>query len=243
MTDLHEVRLDHAGSELVGRLAAPPVGASRPRPVVLVFPSALGLGDHALECAQALADAGYLGLGIDMYGGGAASSYADAAATGAKFEAITRNPALLRARANAWLDKARTLPGADPDRIAAVGYCFGGLCVLELARNGADLKAVVSYHGILKTGQPAAPGGIKAHVVAYCGGQDPYAPQADIDGLRDELEAAGAHYQITTFGKVQHSFTDPRAVGLDRPGIAFDAMANRISWAGTLALLQHLFSS
>jgi len=193
MTTLPEVRLDHAGTGLIGRLATP--HAAGPHPVVLVFPSALGLGDHALEMAQALADAGYLGLGVDMYGEGAFSSYTDADATGSKFAALTADPSLLRERANAWLDHARGLPGADPQRIAAIGYCFGGLCVLELARSGADLKALVSYHGILKTGRPAAPGTIKAEVVAYCGGRDPYAPLADIDGLRDELEAAGAGHQ------------------------------------------------
>jgi dienelactone hydrolase len=243
MTDLAAVPLDHAGTRLVGRLSRPTDHEREPLPVVMVFPSALGLGEHALESARAFAEAGYLGLGVDMYGDGAASSYTDADAMGAKFEALTNDPALLRARATAWLDQARTLPGADPRRIAAVGYCFGGLCVLELARSGAELAAVVSYHGILKTGQPAAPGTIRAEVVAYCGSDDPYAPIADIDAFRDELEATGARYQITTFGKVQHSFTDPRADGAGRPGIAYDEGANRISSAGTLALFQQLFGS
>lgn len=243
MTDLTEVRLDHSGANLIGRLARPTEYSAEPLPVVLVFPSALGLGDHALESAMSLAEAGYLGLGVDMYGDGAASSYTDADATGAKFEALTKDPALLRQRASAWLDRARELPGADPARIAAIGYCFGGLCVLELARSGADLRAVVSYHGILKTSQPAAPGSIKAEVVAYCGGRDPYAPLADIDGLRDEMEQADAAYQITTFGRVQHSFTDHRADGAGRPGIGYDAMAHRVSWAGTLALLATIFGT
>lgn len=237
MTTLPEVRLDHAGTRLVGRLAAPQGPA--PHPVVLVFPSALGLGDHALESTQALADAGYLGLGVDMYGDGVFSSYTDAGDTGEKFTALTAQPGLLRERANAWLDHARTLPGADPSRIAAIGYCFGGLCVLELARSGADLKAVVSYHGILKTSWPALPGTIKAEVVAYCGGRDPYAPLADIAALGDELEAAGASYQITTFGTVAHSFTDPRADSSGREGIAYDAQAAAVAWAGTLGLFSH----
>lgn len=233
MSTLPEVRLDHAGTRLVGRLAMPQ-GAG-PHPVVLVFPSALGLGDHALETTQALAEAGYLGLGVDMYGDGVFSTYTDAGETGEKFTALTTEPSLLRERANAWLDHARTLPGADPNRIAAIGYCFGGLCVLELARSGAVLKAVVSYHGILRTSRPAAPGEINSEVVAYCGGRDPYAPLADIDALRDELEAAGASYQITTFGTVAHSFTDWRADGSGREGIAYDATAAAVAWAGTLA--------
>lgn len=240
MRVLEEVSLDHGDTTLLGRLAVPGADRAWPCPVVLIFPSALGLGEHALESTREFAAAGYMALGVDMYGGGASGSYADAESTGGKFDALTRNPGLLRARVNAWLDKAKTLPGADPNRIAAVGYCFGGLCVLELARSGADLRAVVSYHGILKTAEPAAPGTIKAHVVAYCGGKDPYAPLADIDGLRDELEAAGASYQITTFGGVEHSFTDPRAVNIERPGIAYDETAHRVSRAGTLGLFEAL---
>ena len=91
-------------------------------------------------------------------------------------------------------------PTSTKTRVAAVGFCYGGTTVLELARSGAALRAAVSYHGILTTHRPAEPGTIAGHVVAYCGAGDPYAPLADVDALRDELQRAGVRYQVTTFG-------------------------------------------
>lgn len=240
---MQTISFGHAGATLKGQLATPAASASGPRPLVLVFPSALGLGTHALTSAQRLADLGYLGLGVDMYGDGLYSGYDNAGGeAGQIFEGFLKNPQSLRDRTLAWLDHARTLPGADPARIAAIGYCFGGHCVLELARSGADLTAVVSYHGILTTQLPAAPGTIRAHVTAYCGGVDPFAPADTIDGLRRELDAAGAKHQVTVFNDVEHSFTDPDAGKMGRPGIAYDALADRVSWAGTVALLETVFS-
>jgi dienelactone hydrolase len=239
---MQTVTFTHAGANLTGQLAAP-ADASGSRPLVLVFPSALGLGKHALAAAQRLADQGYIGLGVDMYGDGLYSGYDSAGGeAGGQFEALLKSPQHLRARVTAWLEHARTLPGVDAARIAAVGYCFGGLCVLELARTGADLAAVVSYHGILTTQLPAAPGTIKAEVAAYCGARDPFAPVDTIDGLRRELEAAGARHQVTIFGNVEHSFTDPDAGRMGRPGISYDPLADRVSWAGTLALLETVFA-
>lgn len=239
---MQTISLAHAGSTLQGRLATPGTAAT-PLPLVLVFPSALGLGPHALGAAQRLADEGYLALGIDMYGGGLYSGYdGDAGEAGTLFEAFLKSPQLLRDRVTAWLDHARRLPGVDPARIAAIGYCFGGHCVLELARTGAELAAVVSYHGILTTQLPAQPGTVKAEVVAYCGGKDPHAPAPTIDALRRELEAAGARHQVTVFSEVEHSFTDPDAGRMNRPGISYDAMADAVSWAGTLAVLKTAFA-
>jgi dienelactone hydrolase len=240
--DMQTIALEHAGATLKGQLISPPAAAGSV-PLVLVFPSALGLGKHALAAAQRLADLDYLGLGVDMYGDGLYSGYdSDGAETGAHFQTFLKSPQLLRDRLTAWLDHARTLPGVDAARIAAIGYCFGGHCVLELARTGADLTAVVSYHGILTTQTPAAPGTIKANVAAYCGDKDPFAPVESIDGLRRELEAAGARHQVTIFGDVEHSFTDPDAALLGRPGISYDALADRVSWAGTVALLETVFA-
>lgn len=235
---MQTIAFTHAGATLQGRLATP-AETHGPAPLVLVFPSALGLGTHALASAQRLADLGYMGLGVDMYGDGLYSGYgSDAAETGGHFEAFLKSPQSLRDRTLAWLEHARTLPGVDPDRIAAIGYCFGGHCVLELARTGADLKAVVSYHGILTTQFPAAPGTIKAYVAAYCGGRDPFAPAETIDALRRELDAAGARHQVTIFNDVQHSFTDPDAGQMNRPGIAYDRQADAVSWSGTISLLE-----
>lgn len=239
---MQTIAFEHAGARLTGQLTSP-AARGRPLPLVMVFPSALGLGKHALGAVQRLAGQGYLGLGIDMYGEGLYSGYeTSAAGAGAQFDALLKAPQLLRDRAVAWLDHARALPDVDAARIAAIGYCFGGYCVLELARTGANLAAVVSYHGLLTTQGPAAPDTIKPEVAAYCGDSDPFAPVDTIEGLRRELQAAGARHQVTVFGGVEHSFTDPDAALLKRPGIAYDALADRVSWAGTLALLETVFA-
>lgn len=217
---------------LQGELLHPTRGETRA--AVLMFPGATGPGESFRQAMRELAEAGYLVVGTDMYGADADISTPQAA--GVHFAQLLEAPATLRNRTIRWLETVRALPGVDPARIAAVGYCFGGRCVLELARSGADLQAVVSYHGLLTTHAPASPGAVRARIAVWSGGKDPYAPVADLDSLRDELDAAGADYQITLFGKAQHSFTDPDHDGVAE-GIAYDPVAHRIAWAGTLALL------
>lgn len=234
MSDLRAVNLHHEGADLIGQLAVPK--GEGPHPAVLIVHNAHGIGPHMHDRATVLAAEGYAALAADMYGGGIYYGVPEDA--GEPFQSLVTNPGRLRARVNAWLDALKALPEVDATRIAAIGYCFGGLCVLELARSGADAKAVVSYHGILKTGQPAEAGAVKARVAVYTGAKDPYAPLSDVDALRDELAAAGATYDITIFGDAYHSFTDPGANGMGRDGIAYDAMADKLSWAGTLALLK-----
>jgi dienelactone hydrolase len=116
-------------------------------------------------------------------------------------------------------------------------------CVLELARSGADVKAVVSYHGILTTAMPAKAGAVKAHVAVYTGAKDPYAPREHVDALQDEMIAAGARWQITVFGAAYHAFTDPDAAVKSVSGLAYDPLADRLSWAGTEALLDALLQA
>lgn len=239
---METIDLVHGGVTLKGQLARP-TQASGSTPVVLVFPSALGLGSHALGAVERLATAGWLALGIDLYGGGLYADYGeDAGEAGELFQRFLQEPGAVRSRALAWFDRAAGLPGADPDRIAAIGYCFGGYCVLELARAGAGLKAAVSYHGLLTTALPAVPGAIRGQVTAYCGAADPYAPPEAVEALRAELSAAGARHQITVFSDAEHAFTDPEAGKMGREGIAYDPLADRVSWAGTLALLETVFA-
>lgn len=239
---METIDLVHEGTALKGKLARP-AQASGTLPVVLVFPSALGLGSHGLAAVERLAAAGWLALGVDLYGDGLYADYGeDAGEAGELFQRFLREPGAVRSRALAWTEQAASLPGADPARIAAIGYCFGGYCVLELARAGADLKAAVSYHGLLTTALPAAPGALCGQVAAYCGGADPYAPPEAVEALRGELGAAGASHQITVFSGAQHAFTDPEAGKMNREGIAYDPVADRVSWAGTLALLETVFA-
>ena len=213
---------------------AKPAGGG-PFPAVLVMHNALGIGDHVREVAQRLAALGYVAVASDMYGGGSAG---DQAINGASYEAVMKDPALLRARVIAWFDRVAAMPQVRADRVAAIGFCFGGACVLELARSGAAARAVVSYHGILTSAQPMQPGGFAGEVHAYCGAQDPYAPLAQIESLRAEMASAAVRHTITTFGEAAHGFTDPAADGLGRAGIAYNVLADRLSWAGTVALLE-----
>lgn len=204
------------------------------RGTVLMFPGATGPGESFRKAMHELADLGYLTIGIDMYGIGADISTPEAA--GGYFAALMAEPELLRERVVAWFETVRALPGIDPDRLAAIGYCFGGKCVLELARSGAQIACVTSYHGLLTTHAPARPGEVQAEIAVWSGGRDPYAPAADLDALRAELDAAQASYQITLFSRAQHSFTDPDHDGFAE-GIAYDPLAHRVAWNGTLAML------
>jgi dienelactone hydrolase len=231
MSSLQEISFGHAGAALVG-LAAFPDGPG-PHPAVLVMHNALGLGEQVKRSAQRLAALGYIAIATDMYGGGAGTDGAVSAYT-----ALHENTGLIRERAVAWFDHVAAMPQVDAQRVAAIGYCFGGQCVLELARSGADVKVVVSYHGLLTTPTPAQPGAVRGQVAAYCGRLDPFAPLEHITALREEFEAAGAHFQLTIFGDAAHGFTDPDAGAMGRPGIAYDRIADRVSWAGTVALLE-----
>jgi dienelactone hydrolase len=235
--DLAPFPLIHGDTELTA-LVARPAGPG-PFPAVLVMHSALGIHHQVQDTARRLAALGYLAVATDMYG---PSAYAGGAeGPGLAYAAFAENPELLRARSVAWFEAVRTRPDVDAGRIAAIGYCFGGHCVLELARSGAEVRAVCSYHGILTTHAPAQPGAVKAHVAAFCGAKDPYAPMADITALRKEMEAAGASWQLGVYGDAEHGFTDPDAARLNRPGIAYDAHADKASWAATLAILEIAF--
>lgn len=239
MTPFETIDFMHAGTALQG-LVARPAGAG-PFPTVMVMHSANGLRHQVQKTIRELAGLGYLAIATDMYGPEIQNGPPEAA-HGAYMQFLDEGAPGVRARALAWLDTVRAHPDVDSARIAAIGYCFGGRCVLELARAGADLQLVVSYHGTLQTHARAEPGVPKCEVVAYCGAHDPYATLDEIEELRRELTAAGARYQITIFGEAAHSFTDPDAANMGMEGIRYDQMAHRMSWAGTLTLLEMLLS-
>ncbi len=235
---MEPIEFEHEGTLLRGYAAVP--GDTEPVPAVLVMHSALGVAHGVNEItARKLAERGYVAICTDMYGAHLAGASVEDA--GRAYAENLADPEKQRARAIAWFDKIATRPDVDDECIAAVGFCYGGLTVLELARSGANLKAAVSYHGVLTTHARAEPGAVRAHVVAYCGAGDPYAPLEDVDNLRKEMLDAGVtNYQITTFGGAVHGFTDPDAADLDLEGVAYDALSSDLSWNGTLVLLQHI---
>lgn len=233
---LHSMDLEHDGALLRGVVAKP--AGEGPFPAVLVMHSAVGLNAFYQSKPALLAERGWLAVATNMYGDQV--DVASEASYGAAYMEYLQAPEKVRERALAWFEAIAARPDVDAARMAAIGYCFGGHCVLELARGGADAKAVVSYHGTLKTHAAMAPGAFKGHVAAYCGAEDPYAPMEDITALRKELEAAGARYAMHVFAEVAHGFTDPDAAKHGQPGIAYDAVAEKVSWAGTLALLDEV---
>ena len=240
--DMAPVEIEHGGTLLRGYAARPGGAGTGPWPAVLVMHSAVGIAHEVNEhAARKLAEQGYLAVCTDMYGAHLEGAPIEQAASA--FAENLADPVKQRSRIEAWFDAVAARPDVDRERIAAVGFCYGGMSVLELARSGADVKAVVSYHGTLETHAPAEPGAIKGHVVAYCGAGDPYAPLDHVDNLRKEMiDGEVRNYQITVFGHAAHGFTDPRAERLELDGIEFDALANDLSWAGTLVLLEHVFA-
>jgi dienelactone hydrolase len=236
MTDAQEApfEITHAGARLRS-FAVSPAGDG-PHPAVLMFPGATGAGPSFRKTVQELAGAGYLAIGIDMYGIDADISTAQAA--GVHFEALLHAPQLLRERVVAWFEAVSARADVDGTRVSAIGYCFGGKCVLELARSGAAVRSVTSFHGLLQTHEPARPGAFTGYAAIWTGGRDPYAPLDDLASLRDEFDAAGINYQATLFAQAEHSFTDPDNDGV-APGIAYDRLSHRTAWTGTLSLLEH----
>jgi len=230
--DFEKVTCLHEGIALEGLLTKP--ASVGPHPAVMIVHTAFGLGGHIPGIARRIADEGYIALAVDMYGAGAYSEDQQAVAEFVK--PLWGNALRLRSRMGAWLALLQTRSDVTAERIAAIGYCFGGQCVLELARGSGDVRAVVSFHGILTTERPARPGAVKAKVAIHTGGLDPHAPREHVDALRRELDAAGADWQIAEYGNAYHAFTDPSA-RTPETGRAYDAIADRTSWSSMLGLL------
>jgi dienelactone hydrolase len=215
----------HAGTALEALVCAPPAGGRRP--AVLVAHAWAGRSPLENAKAEALAALGYVGIAIDMYGKGVLGRSVEE--NSALMKPFLDDRALLQSRLQAALAAARSDPAVDPGRVAAIGFCFGGLCVLDLARSGADVRGVVSFHGLL--GKPGNTDGrrIGSKVLVLHGHDDPMVPVADVVALESELTAAGADWQIHTYGHTLHAFTNPEA---NDPGfgVKYDAAADRRSW-------------
>lgn len=235
MSEFETIGCEHDGVAMDGFVARPE-GVSGKLPTVILFPGAGGTGPTFESNVRALAGMGYLAIAASVYDSGADLSTPES--TGGHYMGMLERPALLRARVVEWFEHVSAMDEVDPARIAAIGYCFGGKCVLELARSGADLTAVVSFHGVLPTYAPAQKGAVRAEVVAFCAGRDPFAPMEDYQAFCKEMADAEATRQITLFSDAEHSFTDPDHEGV-APGIAYHPLYHRVSWASTLALLDY----
>ena len=212
------------------------------RPGVLVVHEGLGLNDHAMERARRVAGLGYVALAADMFGDRRQASTLEEAR--ALIGELRATPGKLRARARAALSTLAALPQVDPERLGAIGFCFGGSTVLEMARDGADLRAVVSFHGVLTTDAPAAIGEVKASVLVCTGADDPLAPADHVVAFERELRAARvADWQIISYGNTLHGFTNPSADGSIMPAALYDESADRRSWSAMAGLFDEAFGS
>lgn len=216
-----------------------PAGAGNGR-AILVVHEADGIGGNVRRRAAALADVGYVALAADLHGAGAPLAGAEMQAAVERFRA---DPDRLRRRTAAGLDALSEAAAVGPSAIAAIGYCFGGLAVLELARSGADLCAVASFHGLLTTAAPAHPGAVRARIAAFTGARDPLVPPADVAAFQAEMTAADADWQLHVYGRAWHSFTNPAVDGLNDPRMRYDARADAASWAALTTFLDASFAA
>ena len=208
------------------------------RGAVLVVPEAPGLGPMPQRRANMLAELGYDAFVVDLYGNALFSGYGEVARP--LMDSIASVPGLLLERVNAGLNMLRTLTEALPARQFAIGYCFGGTGVLELARSGADVAGVVSFHGMLESKSPTTSSDKMAKILVCIGRCDPLIPIDQVTAFSEEMECAGADYQVLLMGSgVGHAFTNPDIVGERRaPGFGFDEVADARSWRA----MQHFFA-
>jgi dienelactone hydrolase len=208
-----------------------------PQPGLLISHDWSGRGEFVERKARRLAWHGFATFALDMFGKGKRGT--TNAERSALITPFVQDRALLARRITAALTAVRELPEVDVRRIAAMGFCFGGMCVLDLARSGADVRGVISFHGLLKpTGLPSQ-GKIRAKVLALHGYDDPMAPPEDVLAFGKELTAAGADWQLHAYGNTRHSFTNPQAN--DRAGgMVYDEAADRRSWHALLQFLDEV---
>jgi dienelactone hydrolase len=209
------------------------------RPAVLVVHQWKGLGDYEKKRAEMLAKLGYNVFAVDIYGRGVRpSNPKDAGAEAGRYK---NDRALLRARVRAGLDVLARHELTDPKRIAAIGYCFGGTTVLELARSGADLAGVVSFHGGLSSPTPGDAKDIKAKVLVLHGADDPNVPATEVAAFEEEMRQGKVDWQLVTYGGAVHSFTDWGAGNDNSRGAAYNEWADRRSWDAMKQFFAELF--
>jgi dienelactone hydrolase len=215
---------------------------TEPKAAVLVFPEAYGLNKHALSRAERLATLGYAALACDLHG--EALVVEDLGVSIGMLDRLYADPSKTRARATGGLHALAARPEVDAARIAAIGFCFGGTMSLELARSGADIKAVVGFHSGLSTVAPKSDAkAIRARILVCIGGDDPFIPLAQRAEFEAEMRGGYVDWQMHVYGGTVHSFTNPTAANAKRPeAVRYNPDADRRSWLSMQQLFAECFT-
>jgi dienelactone hydrolase len=228
----HEFDGEQLESVFVGRRD------SQVRPTIVLIPTVMGVSDLEIGFAKQLVELGYNALVADTFG--KEFRGADRDTMFGELNRLKSDRAALLRRLEHILQLARDLDEVNGNQVVVAGYCFGGMCALDLARSGADVLAAVSFHGLFDPpGLPKQK--IKAKVVAYHGWDDPMVPPEKVVALGNELTEAGSDWQIHAYGHVGHGFTNPHASSLQIDGVAYNALAAERSWTSFVNLLEELF--
>lgn len=229
------VALEFEGERLEGVFVGRRDGARRP--TVILFPTVMGVSPLEIGFGRRLVELGYSAFVADLFG--ARLRGADREVMVGEMNRLKADRAGLRRRLTAVFDQVRGLDDTEDGELAAAGYCFGGMCALDLARSGAALRGVASFHGLFDPpGLP--PGPIAAKVIAFHGWDDPLATPDKVLALARELTEAGADWQIHAYGHVQHGFTNPGATGAIA-GVRYNAQAAERSWTAFVNFLEEIF--
>ena len=237
-----EVSYSEGGTTFKGYLATDSANKGK-RPGILVVHEWWGHNDYARKRARMLAELGYTALAVDMYGDGKQASHPGDAK---KFSsAVFQNMPSAKARFLAAMDLLKSQPTVDGEKIAAIGYCFGGGVILAMARMGVDLDGVASFHGSLKTPSPAKKGAIKGKVLVLNGAADPFVKAEDISNFKKEMTDAGVDFKLVNYPDAKHAFTNPEAdtnaQKFNLSALQYNEAADRESWAEMQKFLKEIF--
>jgi dienelactone hydrolase len=210
------------------------------RPGIVVFPEAFGLGEHACQRAEQLAQLGYVALAADPHGEG--KVFGDLASVGPVIQALYTDRADWRSRALLALDTLIAQPQVDSSKIAAIGFCFGGTTCIELARSGAPLRAIVTFHAGLIPESPEDVGRIRASVLVCHGADDPIVKGEGISAVMTEFRRDRVDWQFNYYGNTVHSFTNPEASKNNNPALAYNPRVQKRSWMAMCNLFDEVFS-
>ena len=232
------IHFTHGGVVVEGVIAWDDQAAG-PQPGVIIIHGGWGYSDNVRAQAERLARSGYVGYAVDMYGMGPVATHLEDD-RGSR-QLLEDNPLLRATRFNLAVERLKRHPSVDPARISAIGYCWGGEVILEMARAGADYDAVITFAGILSTEHPAPAGYVSPRILVLHGDSDPFAPREQVEAFRREMAAAGADFEIVVYPDVEHAFTQPYARDANMRGISYDEEADNDSWNRMLALLDEVY--